>query len=407
MKLHSWIARGWAILLMVAVSAWSQPARVPAAATVRIETEPLNLLTTERFLTPAVIEPIKRVTLIAPEEGFVQSISAKVGDQVRQRQDLLALDHYEASARLKIAEAEVKEQEAAVRAAPATAAVSQARLDAARARVELAQLVLANRTIKAPFAGRLLSLSVSTGQFVTKGTVLGELADLSGFHVLVPVDRTKVKQGETLELDCEGRTVSGKVLALVPLPESSVHLRELAIPWSAAWVSLDSAGAATEPGERVWSAFLPRLPVAVVSTRALREKKSSVQVLRNERVVTIPVRVLGSFGTDRTQILRGVAHRGRGDRGRLRSLGRRHLRAFHGGRHHGHGGNDASRRERAARRRQRDRAVGRGLESRDAGAERGSDRRADSAAPRTATPAPNRSNPATKPAATKGAIVPF
>jgi hypothetical protein len=93
--------------------------------------------------------------------------------------------------------------------------------------------------------------------------------------------------------------VAGKVQALVPLPERDAHLRELAIPWSAAWVGID---AGVEPGQRVWSPDLPKAPVAIVPSRAFRGGKPALLVLRNERVVSVPVKVLGTFGTERTQV---------------------------------------------------------------------------------------------------------
>ncbi len=296
-----------------AVCSWGQTASVSASgptATARIETEPLALVPPEKFLVPSFIESVRHVTLMAPEDGFVQSLGARVGDQVRERQELIMLDRGEASARLEIAKAELAEKEAALQTAKsgqASIPAAQAQIAIAKAHIELAQLALDNRTIKAPFAGRVLELNVSTGQFVTKGTPLGEIADPSGLRMLVPVDRSRVKVGESIEIECEGHSIKGKISALVPLPERMVSLHELAVPWSLAAVSLSGGtGSNLELGQRVISPFLPQDVVAVIDHRAghagTRAGSLTVQVLRNEHVAIVPARQVGTIGTDRLQV---------------------------------------------------------------------------------------------------------
>ena len=89
------------------------------------------------------------------------------------------LDRAEAMAKLKIAQAVVKEKQALLKRSGSGDAVDQAQVEAAEARAELAQLELDRLTLRAPFAGRVLSVPVSSGQFVLKGTVLAEVADVS------------------------------------------------------------------------------------------------------------------------------------------------------------------------------------------------------------------------------------
>jgi multidrug efflux pump subunit AcrA (membrane-fusion protein) len=281
----------------------------PAAATpsVRVETAPLELIPPERFFLPVALEPVRRVALKATADGVVQALPARLGEPVRERQEVVQLERTEAAARLKIAQAEVKERQAALATVgTANPAIAQAQVEAAQARAELAGLALDRCTLRAPFAGILLAYPVSTGQYVERGETLAEVADVSAFRALVPVDRTRVRAGGTLAVRVEGKEVTAKVTAVVPLPESYAAMRALAAPWGAAWLSFDAApGGGLEPGQRVAGPFLPESPVAAVPTRAVRGGRGSpesVQVIRNEYVVDVPVSVVGNVGPERIQV---------------------------------------------------------------------------------------------------------
>lgn len=315
-------AAGAALLGTLLGAAWGQaPGRgagqAGAPVSARVETAPLDLVPPDRFAVPTVLEPARRVTLVATDDGVVQALSAKVGDAVREMQDLVLLDRTEAAARLKIAKAALKEAQAAVAAGEngrQNAAVAAAQAEAAEARVELAQLAVDRCTLRAPFAGMVLSYPVSAGQFVPKGATVAELADTSTLRVLVPVDRTKVKGGQALELVSEGKRIAGKVQAMLPLPETFAPLRELATPWSAAWVTVEKAnGVGLEPGQRVRNPYLPQAPIAAVPARAVQSGSADpkakgggegavVQVVRNEHVADVPVAVLGEVGPERVQV---------------------------------------------------------------------------------------------------------
>jgi biotin carboxyl carrier protein len=279
--------------------------------TARVETAALELSLPERFQVPSVLEPVRRVTLMAPTDGILRAMTLAVGAMARDGQEVADLDRAEAKARVKIAEASVKEMQAEAKSAAGKgdqtiAAIAEARLDAAKARSEIAHLELDRCSLRAPFAGRVLSASVSIGQYVAKGSAIADLADVSSLRVLVPVDRTAVKAGATLELVVEGKTIGGKVATVLPLPETFSVLRELATPWAGAWVSFDNLAGGIEPGQRVHSPWLPDAPIATVPSRAVQNSSSGggamVQVLRNEFVSNIPVHVLGPTGPERTQV---------------------------------------------------------------------------------------------------------
>lgn len=303
---HRAYATALGTLCVVAAAAMGQaPGNPQAGSSIQatVETAPLNLILPDRYAVPVVLEPNRMVFLMAPNDGMLKSVSTPVGTLVRENQEIAQLDRMEAAARVKIAEAEVKEAQA--NAATESGAVTQARLDAAKARAELAQIELDRCTLRAPFGGKILAAPVPAGQYVSKGNTLAELADFSIMKVLVPVDRTIVKVGAELELFVEGKPISGQVLAMVPLPESFGLLRELAIPWAAAWVSINNGSGTLEPGQRVRGPFTPMQPITALPARALRSvdgDSATVQVNRTGLVLDIPVKILGDAGFERTQV---------------------------------------------------------------------------------------------------------
>jgi multidrug efflux pump subunit AcrA (membrane-fusion protein) len=303
---------GFVLVLLGAGEAWAQG--LPTSA--RIETIPIELTTPDRYQVSEVLEPIRRITLVAPADGVIQNLGARLGSAVRETQVLVELDPREASARVKVAQAEVKETQALVGSDPKLDNVHKAQLEAAQARSELAQLALDRCTLRAPFAGRVIDLPVAEGQFVLKGTTILELADLSSLKAFQPIDRRHVSAGSSLSVQIEEKEVEGKVQAIVPLPDEYLVLRELVTPLAGAWVILSNPKGELEPGLRVRTGTIPTTPLAVIPKRSIKQDSQRsaegaiVQVIRNEfdnnapaQIVTnLPVQVLGEVGPDRIQV---------------------------------------------------------------------------------------------------------
>jgi multidrug efflux pump subunit AcrA (membrane-fusion protein) len=284
-------------------AAWGQAA--PNSA--RIETIPLELTMPDRFQVWAVLEPIRKVTVVAQADGVIRSLEARPGGIVRESQELAQLDRAEASAKLKMALAEVKEKQALLKSNTASE-IYQAQLEAAQARAEVAQLELDRCTLRAPFAGMVLKAPISIGQYVLKGTVIAELADVSSFKAVMPVNRRLVTPGSALPVQVEDEEVSGKVQAVLPLSDEYAPLRELATPFACASILFPNPRGELAPGLRARPGGVPMAPIATVPKRALRRDEvrgpssTMVQVIRNEYVVNIPVQLLGGMGTERVQI---------------------------------------------------------------------------------------------------------
>jgi multidrug efflux pump subunit AcrA (membrane-fusion protein) len=290
---------------MLLWSSASSAQTLPTSA--RIESIPLELTMPERYHVAEVLEPIRKVTLVAAGDGLIRSIEGRLGEVVRETQEIAQIDRTEAAAKLKMATAELHEKQALLKSNKNSPDVYQAQVEAAEARVELAQIELDRCTLRAPFSGRLVALNVCTGQYVLKGTAIAELADVSSLKVMQPLDRRSVNPNSAVTVQVEGRDVAAKVQAVLPLPEGLKLLRELATPFGAATLIVPNTKGDLEPGLRVQSPNLPSNPIATVPKRAVRPEdrggdKMMVQVIRDDYVTNIPVRVLGENGAERVQI---------------------------------------------------------------------------------------------------------
>lgn len=297
-------ASGWLLAFLVLVGA----CRAQAPATqARIETAPIELIASDRYQLGEVLEPVRKVALIAPDDGVIRGLNAHLGQLAREGVELAQLDRGEALARLKIASAVVRGKQALANSKTADPVLVRYEVEEAEARAELAQILLDRRTLRAPFTGLVLAVPTTVGQFVLKGTVIAELADVTSLKTKQPVDRRKAAVGSKLILEIEDQTLEGTIQAVVPLPEDYFVLRELATPYAMAWVSAPNLKGDLVPGLRVRSAGVPRGPVAVVPKAALKrdDREHSgqvVQVIRNEYVVNVPVQILGEVVPERVQI---------------------------------------------------------------------------------------------------------
>ncbi len=241
------------LFCVVVVYSSSGQAYAQTQVSARIDAQPIYATKPERYWLPLPLEPARKITMVATNDGILRSIAVALGANVRENAEVLQVDRTEAQAKLKIAEAIVKERTAELDEAKknnANTAIPEAKLEAAKGEVDLARLVLDHCTYRAPFAGKITSAPWSPGQMLLKGAVLAELADVSNLRVMVPVDRTSVQVGSQIKLMVEGKSANGKVEAILPLSETFSVLRELAAPYSAAWVSIPNPRGEFEPGFR-------------------------------------------------------------------------------------------------------------------------------------------------------------
>lgn len=169
------------------------PQRGGGAATT-VETAPVRMQSMPRIVE-AVGTTFARqfVEVVAQTEGRVESINFRSGQKVERGHILLELDRDLEEANLKEAEAAFRQAELELERATSLSTsdiVSRSRLDelnsrlaSADAAVARAQRRLADRTVRAPFAGTLGISRVDIGARVSPTTVLTTLDDLTSVQV--------------------------------------------------------------------------------------------------------------------------------------------------------------------------------------------------------------------------------
>ena len=210
------ISRGCFLSILWSGSVFAQT--LPTAA--RIESMPLELTMPERYQVSEVLEPIRKVTLVAANDGLIRSLEGRLGAVVRETEEIAQIDRTESAAKLKMATAELHEKQALLKTNKDSSDVYQAQVEAAEARVELAQIELDRCTLRAPFPGRLVALNVCTGQYVLKGTAIAELADVSSLKVMQPVDRRSVTPNSAFTVQSKGEKSRPRFRPCFPSPRA-------------------------------------------------------------------------------------------------------------------------------------------------------------------------------------------
>jgi RND family efflux transporter MFP subunit len=141
----------------------------------------------------------------------------------------------ESEARLRQAEATYREMtlfddritDAAVRAERQKTARAKAGLDGAELAVEKAKLDLSRTRLQAPFGGRIASVKVVPGQWVTTGTELMTIVDISRIKVDVQVLESEVgllSAGRTARVSFAafpGEVFTGRIETINPMVDSN------------------------------------------------------------------------------------------------------------------------------------------------------------------------------------------
>jgi membrane fusion protein, multidrug efflux system len=181
---------------------------------------------------PGSFEAVQGVTLSAEVPGKVTKIGFEPGAAVKAGDMLVQLD--------------VSAEDAQLRAAEATAALAKANLDRARelrqnntnspaeldaadatakqaaAQVENVRAILAKKTIRAPFAGRLGLRQVNLGQILREGTSISTLQTLDPIYVNFWMPQQRMSQltvGTPVEVTSDaalGEKFIGKITAISP-----------------------------------------------------------------------------------------------------------------------------------------------------------------------------------------------
>ena len=185
------------------------------------------------------------ITLQTETAGIVTAINFEEGKPVKAGSVLVAMDDVELQARASRAEAELelasaleKRQRELMQASAVSGAdydQSAARLAIARADLELVRAQLAKRTIRAPFDGIIGLRRVSVGAYLTPGTSIGTLQDLSSLKLDFSVPERYypfLNAGREVRFRMSGRNdvFLARIIAVEPaadLPTRSILVRSI------------------------------------------------------------------------------------------------------------------------------------------------------------------------------------
>ncbi len=259
-----------------------------------IERMPLSLRDAASYDIPLKLSAAKQFDLITHADGIVQAVRVKLADKAPAQSEAVQLDS-------QVERLEVERAQALLKAAQAEpdGEAAAARVEAAKKALQLAQLRLDRTNILVPFDAHIFKIYVAEGQFVRAGDPLVNVADQSKVLCEVPIDRSRYKVGDTVELKVEETTVSGTLTAILPLSEQFDPLRPLFVSIASGIIEIDNSQGRFLTGQTVYSPMIPRHPVAEVPTQALsntEEGGRKVQVIRDSFVRDIPVQTLGSVG---------------------------------------------------------------------------------------------------------------
>jgi RND family efflux transporter MFP subunit len=241
----------WLIVLaaMAAGAAWALVNRPwePKPTIVAVETVTAGAASRVLAINGRVT-PAEQVEISSTVNGRVASVEVEEGDVVAQGAALLLID--DTQQRAAVAQAQSQVDAAATRLAQAQMdyeraralgdSIAQKSLDDARFAVEAAQndsaraiasfeqaqSLLTEYTVRAPFAGTVLSRGADAGQVVNSSTSLFLFAELSTLHAEASVDElyaSEIQRGLAVKARPAGHsaTIDGEVLYVSPRVDAS------------------------------------------------------------------------------------------------------------------------------------------------------------------------------------------
>ncbi|MBV9553199.1 MAG: efflux RND transporter periplasmic adaptor subunit [Alphaproteobacteria bacterium] len=186
---------------------------------------------------------VRQVTVM-PEVGgriteidFESGAHVKAGDklvQINDAPDLGDLANYQAQARWAQVSLQRAQSLAKVQFGPqANVDQWQSQLDEAKAQIDKTQAIIAQKEIRAPFAGRLGVRQINLGQFLNPGAAIVSLTDLSTLYVNFTLPTQLAPQiavGQKVELTADafpGRKFEAKITTIEP--QISASTRTIAV----------------------------------------------------------------------------------------------------------------------------------------------------------------------------------
>lgn len=279
------------------------------------------------------MQPAQQSQIASQSTGSVQSVTVKPGDSVAAGDLLVQVDVEQleltvelqrstaaaTQSQLELAEANYERQLALVdRGAASNASLDQARtsVEGLRAQaaaladqVKSAELSLAKATVTAPFAGVISERSVEEGQFVSTGTPLVSIVDLSRVELVgqAPVvAATQISVGQEVEVTVDGltgQTFAGVVERINPVATAGART----VP---VYISLDNADGKLLGGMfAIGQIIVDEAENAIgLPSDAIQEDREGnyVFVIENDTVVRRTVTLGANWRGNTTEITEGL-----------------------------------------------------------------------------------------------------
>ena len=185
------------------------------------------------------LNPVRGADLASEVGGLVERVAFRSGQDVKAGELLVQLTNDADVAALKALEAAAEQSETVLKRDQAqlkAQAVSQATIDADRSdlktkRAQSAQqaAIVARKSIRAPFTGRLGITTLNPGQYVNPGDVLVTLQTLDPIYATFNLPQQQlaglaVGQPVAVTVDTfAGKTFSGKITAISPKVDASTR----------------------------------------------------------------------------------------------------------------------------------------------------------------------------------------
>lgn len=301
---------GIAVGIATAGFAFQGGSGTPASSEVIIKREALKLTDPQHYKVALYLEPVRQVDLTAPVAGLVQSVSARLGQREAKGAEAFRLENAQAGLILRkvrgnLQAAKVEKRIADGKKDADLIALADARVDAAQADVELAELESQRLVIRMPFAAQVVKIHAPEGQTVRPGDLLATIAETSKLVVEVPCEKQQANIGGTIEINIDQTPVKARIEAVLPLNPRFDVLRDLGDSLVSVVVAIDNLDVRYQARQSVYTTLQPLDPIVAVATSTVSNSSDGsrkVQVLRDNIVRNIPVRVHAKMGTERVYV---------------------------------------------------------------------------------------------------------
>ena len=178
------------------------------------------------------LSAVRQVTISPEVGGRVTGLFFEAGQAVAAGDKLIQLNDAPEQGDLANFEAQVRWASASLARSSmlnkkqfesqATVDQNQAQLDQAKAQIAKTEAVIAQKLVRAPFAGRLGLRQVNLGQYLSPGAPVATLTDMSNLHVdftLASALRPEIRVGQQVEVTADaypGKGFIAKVTAIEP-----------------------------------------------------------------------------------------------------------------------------------------------------------------------------------------------